>query len=192
MGVEDRVVARERPDHHRVAIVGGGASGMLTALQLLSGSTDSALCVTVHEATGVLGPGASPTAPPTRGTCSTSGPHTLSAYADVPSDLLDWAPPRVATPTRRASSRMDFAAYLQDTLAGRRPPADHQRRPGRDVSPSPAGSELGPATGCRPRPRSCWPTATRPCRPLHRRRRPHRPARPPAEPWDLAAIRAAR
>src|SRR6478609_11941296 len=105
-----------------IAIIGGGASGVLTAFQLLK-DPDEALSVTVHEATGVLGRGIA---------YGTSDPRHLlnvrardmSAYADIPSDLLDWA--------RRAGRdpdpygflpRMEFAAYLQDTLAD---VADHR------------------------------------------------------------------
>ncbi|KQW48662.1 hypothetical protein ASC77_07950 [Nocardioides sp. Root1257] len=107
----------------RVAIIGGGASGVLTALQLLSTSTDSALCVTVHEATGVLGRGIAYGTSDPRHLLNVRARH-MSAYADVPSDLLDWA--------RRAGRdpdplgflpRMEFSAYLQDTLAD---VADHR------------------------------------------------------------------
>jgi uncharacterized NAD(P)/FAD-binding protein YdhS len=107
----------------RVAIIGGGASGVLTALQLLSSSDDSALCVTVHEASGVLGRGIAYGTSDPRHLLNVRARH-MSAYADVPSDLLDWA--------RRAGRdpdplgflpRMEFSAYLQDTLAD---VADHR------------------------------------------------------------------
>src|SRR3954451_12921169 len=107
----------------RVAIIGGGASGVLTALQLLSSSTDSGLCVTVHEATGVLGRGIAYGTSDPRHLLNVRARH-MSAYADVPSDLVDWA--------RRAGRdpdpygflpRMEFSAYLQDRLAG---VADHR------------------------------------------------------------------
>jgi len=107
----------------RVAIIGGGASGVLTALQLLSSSDGSALCVTVHEASGVLGRGIAYGTSDPRHLLNVRARH-MSAYADVPSDLLDWA--------RRAGRdpdplgflpRMEFSAYLQDTLAD---VADHR------------------------------------------------------------------
>jgi len=107
----------------RVSIIGGGASGVLTALQLLSTSDDSALCVTVHESTGVLGRGIAYGTSDPRHLLNVRARH-MSAYADIPSDLLDWA--------RRAGRdpdpygflpRMEFAAYLQDTLAD---VADHR------------------------------------------------------------------
>ena len=108
---------------HRVAIIGGGASGVLTALQLLATSDDSALCVTVHEASGVLGRGIAYGTSDPRHLLNVRARH-MSAYADVPSDLLDWA--------RRAGRdpdplgflpRMEYSAYLQDTLAD---VADHR------------------------------------------------------------------
>jgi uncharacterized NAD(P)/FAD-binding protein YdhS len=107
----------------RIAIIGGGASGVLTALQLLATSDDSALCVTVHEASGVLGRGIAYGTSDPRHLLNVRARH-MSAYADVPSDLLDWA--------RRAGRdpdplgflpRMEFSAYLQDTLAD---VADHR------------------------------------------------------------------
>lgn len=106
----------------QVAVVGGGASGVLTAFQLLR-SSDGALGVTVHEATGVLGRGIAYGTSDPRHLLNVRARH-MSAYADVPSDLLDWA--------RRAGRdpdplgflpRMEFAAYLQDTLAD---VADHR------------------------------------------------------------------
>lgn len=143
MGVQERVSAVEAPERHRVAVVGGGASGVLTALQLLSGSRDSALCVTVHEASGVLGRGIAYGTSDPRHLLNVRARH-MSAFADVPSDLLDWA--------RRAGRdpdplgflpRMEYAAYLQDTLAS---VADHRLTisAGRveDVVPVAGGFEL--------------------------------------------------
>lgn len=127
----------------RVAIVGGGASGVLTALQLLSSSDDSGLCVTVHEASGVLGRGIAYGTSDPRHLLNVRARH-MSAFADVPSDLLDWA--------RRAGRdpdplgflpRMEYAAYLQDTLADA---ADHRLTisAGRvdDIVPTATGFEL--------------------------------------------------
>ena len=126
----------------RVAVVGGGASGVLTAFQLLRGS-DETLGVTVHEATGVLGRGIAYGTSDPRHLLNVRARH-MSAYADVPSDLLDWA--------RRAGRdpdplgflpRMEYAAYLQDTLAD---VADHRLTisAGRvdDIVPVPGGFEL--------------------------------------------------
>lgn len=108
---------------HRVAIIGGGASGLLTAFQLLAGSQDSDLAITVHEASGVLGRGVAYGTSDPRHLLNVRARH-MSAYADVPSDLLDWA--------RRAGKdpdplgflpRTEYAHYLQDTLAA---VADHR------------------------------------------------------------------
>ncbi|MBZ5738643.1 FAD/NAD(P)-binding protein [Nocardioides mangrovi] len=125
-----------------VAIVGGGASGVLTAFQLLR-RPDDPVRVTVHEATGVLGRGVAYGTSDPRHLLNVRARH-MSAYADAPSDLLDWA--------RRAGRdpdplgflpRMEFAAYLQDTLAD---VADHRLTisAGRvdDVVPVPGGFEL--------------------------------------------------
>ncbi len=141
--VEQPVPTSATPDRHRVAIIGGGASGVLAALQLLTGSDDTGLCVTVHEATGVLGRGIAYGTSDARHLLNVRARH-MSAFADVPSDLLDWA--------RRAGRdpdplgflpRMDYAAYLQDTLAA---VADHRLTisAGRvdDVVPVPGGFEL--------------------------------------------------
>ncbi|MFC6345472.1 FAD/NAD(P)-binding protein, partial [Nocardioides hankookensis] len=125
MVVTDRAPVHAGADARsdRIAIIGGGASGVLTALQLLSTSTDSALRVTVHEATGVLGRGIAYCTSDPRHLLNVRARH-MSAYADVPSDLLDWA--------RRAGRdpdplgflpRMEYSAYLQDTLAD---VADHR------------------------------------------------------------------
>jgi uncharacterized NAD(P)/FAD-binding protein YdhS len=108
---------------NQVAVVGGGASGLLTAFQLLAGSADSDLAVTVHEASGVLGRGVAYGTSDPRHLLNVRARH-MSAYADVPSDLLDWA--------RRAGRdpdplgflpRQEYAHYLQDTLAA---VADHR------------------------------------------------------------------
>lgn len=143
MSVVEQVVAEvSAPRREQVAIVGGGASGVLTAFQLLAGSDDG-LSVTVHEATGVLGRGIAYGTSDPRHLLNVRARH-MSAYADVPSDLLDWA--------RRAGRdpdplgflpRMEYAAYLQDTLAD---VADHRLTisAGRvdDIVPVPGGFEV--------------------------------------------------
>jgi uncharacterized NAD(P)/FAD-binding protein YdhS len=128
---------------HQVAIIGGGASGLLTAFQLLASSQDSDLQITVHEASGVLGRGVAYGTSDPRHLLNVRARH-MSAYADVPSDLLDWA--------RRAGKdpdplgflpRTEYAHYLQDTLAA---VADHRLTisAGRvdDVVRVPGGFEL--------------------------------------------------
>jgi uncharacterized NAD(P)/FAD-binding protein YdhS len=108
----------------QVAVVGGGASGVLTAFQLLKGS-DDALSVTVHEATGVLGRGIAYGTSDPRHLLNVRARH-MSAYADVPSDLLDWTLRAGRDPDPLGFlPRMEYAAYLQDTLAN---VADHRLR----------------------------------------------------------------
>jgi uncharacterized NAD(P)/FAD-binding protein YdhS len=108
---------------HHVAVVGGGASGLLTAFQLLARSADSDLAVTVHEASGVLGRGVAYGTSDPRHLLNVRARH-MSAYADVPSDLLDWARRSGRDPDPFGFlPRQEYAHYLQDTLAA---VADHR------------------------------------------------------------------
>ena len=188
MSVVEQVVAEvSAPRREQVAIVGGGASGVLTAFQLLAGSDDG-LCVTVHEASGVLGRGIAYGTSDPRHLLNVRARH-MSAYADVPSDLLDWA--------RRAGRdpdplgflpRMEYAAYLQDTLAD---VADHRLTisAGRvdDIAPVPGGFEV--------RTRDRVTTAGTVVLAYGNQRPQELPGLAGlhsyiANPWDLAAIRA--
>ncbi|MEP9363597.1 FAD/NAD(P)-binding protein [Nocardioides sp. CN2-186] len=130
-------------DPRHVAIIGGGASGVLTALQLLASSADSDLSVTVHEASGVLGRGIAYGTSDPRHLLNVRARH-MSAYADIPSDLLDWAVRAGRDPDPLGFlPRMEYSAYLQDTLAAA---ADHRLTicAGRvdDVVPIEGGFEL--------------------------------------------------
>lgn len=125
-----------------VAIVGGGASGVLTAFQLLR-RPDDPVHVTVHEATGVLGRGIAYGTSDPRHLLNVRARH-MSAYADVPSDLLDWTVRAGRDPDPLGFlPRMEYAAYLQDTLAD---VADHRLTisAGRvdDIVPVAGGFEL--------------------------------------------------
>ncbi|GAA5147219.1 FAD/NAD(P)-binding protein [Nocardioides marinquilinus] len=128
--------------HHTTAIVGGGASGVLTALRLLGASTDPRLRVEIHEASGIVGRGVAYGTNDPRHLLNVRSRH-MSAFTDVPSDLLDWARDTGRSVDPQAFlPRLDFAAYLQDRLAR---VADHRLsiRAGRveDVAP------LDPAQG---------------------------------------------
>ena len=110
------------PIVEHVAVVGGGASGVLTAFQLLR-DPEEAVEVTVHEATGVLGRGIAYGTSDPRHLLNVRARH-MSAYADVPSDLLDWTVRAGRCPDPLGFlPRMEYAAYLQDTLAD---VADHR------------------------------------------------------------------
>jgi uncharacterized NAD(P)/FAD-binding protein YdhS len=124
----------------RVAIIGGGASGVLTAVNLLTAPGSAGVAVTIHEASGIVGRGIAYGTSDPRHLLNVRARH-MSAWPDVPSDLLEWA-----TRTGRSADpqgflpRADFAAYLQDTLAS---VADHRLsvRAGRvdDIVPLPDG-----------------------------------------------------
>jgi len=101
----------------RVAVIGGGASGVLTAINLLVRSDDPGLEVVVHEASGIVGRGIAYGTNDQRHLLNVRARH-MSAFPDAPSDLLDWA-----LRTGRGSDpqaflpRADYAIYLQDRLA---------------------------------------------------------------------------
>jgi uncharacterized NAD(P)/FAD-binding protein YdhS len=100
----------------RVAVIGGGASGVLTAINLLARSDDPDLEVVIHEASGVVGRGVAYGTNDQRHLLNVRARH-MSALPDAPSDLLDWA-----LRTGRSDDpqgflpRADFAIYLQDRL----------------------------------------------------------------------------
>ena len=128
---------------HRVAVIGGGASGVLTAINLLARSDDPRLEVVIHEASGVVGRGVAYGTNDQRHLLNVRARH-MSALPDAPSDLLDWA-----LRTGRSDDpqgflpRADFAIYLQDRLTD---VADDRLRiqAGRvvDIVPAGAGFEV--------------------------------------------------
>src|ERR1043165_5784650 len=170
----------------QVAIVGGGASGVLTAFQLLKDPATRA--VTVHEATGVLGRGIAYGTSDPRHLLNVRARH-MSAYADVPSDLLDWTVRAGRDPDPLGFlPRTEYAAYLQDTLAD---VADHRLTisAGRvdDIVPAPGGLEL--RTRDRVTTASTVVLAYGNQRPQELGELVGLPGYI-ADPWDLAAIRA--
>ncbi|GAA3677351.1 FAD/NAD(P)-binding protein [Nocardioides ginsengisoli] len=100
-----------------MAVIGGGASGVLTAINLLVRSDDPGLEVVIHEASGIVGRGIAYGTNDQRHLLNVRARH-MSAFPDAPSDLLDWA-----RRTGRSSDpqaflpRADYATYLQDRLA---------------------------------------------------------------------------
>lgn len=176
----------------RVAVIGGGASGVLTAINLLVREDDPGLEVVVHEASGIVGRGVAYGTNDQRHLLNVRARH-MSAFPDAPSDLLDWA-----LRTGRSSDpqgflpRADYAIYLQDRLAD---VADDRLRirAGRVVDVVPTGSgfevvtERSTATAdavvlCHgnqpPRPLATADGAALPDAPWH-----------VANPWELARLR---
>lgn len=104
------------PTVRRIAVIGGGASGVLTAINLLARSDDPGLEVVIHEASGVVGRGVAYGTNDQRHLLNVRARH-MSALPDSPSDLLDWA-----LRTGRSDDpqgflpRADYAIYLQDRL----------------------------------------------------------------------------
>src|SRR6478609_2752195 len=101
---------------HRVSIIGGGASGVLTAANLLA-DPDVRLRVTIHESAPVLGAGIAYGTTDPRHLLNVRARH-MSAFPDTPSDLIDWyrATGRTIDPTAFLP-RCEYAAYLRDRLA---------------------------------------------------------------------------
>ncbi len=140
----DAAPVRETPaPGHRTAIIGGGASGVLTALHLLARSDDPHLRVEIHEASGIVGRGVAYGTDDPRHLLNVRSRH-MSAFADVPSDLIEWARATGRSHDPQAFlPRMAYATYLQDRLAA---VADHRLsiRAGRvdDVVPVGSGFEI--------------------------------------------------
>ncbi|MFT4286803.1 FAD/NAD(P)-binding protein [Nocardioides sp.] len=99
-----------------VAIVGGGASGVLTAINLLSATDDPQLDVVIFESSGIVGRGIAYGTTDQRHLLNVRARH-MSAFPDHPADLLDWS-----LRTGRSQDpqsflpRADYASYLQDRL----------------------------------------------------------------------------
>lgn len=177
---------------HRVAVIGGGASGVLTAINLLVRSDDPALEVVIHEASGIVGRGIAYGTNDQRHLLNVRARH-MSAFPDSPSDLLDWA-----LRTGRSSDpqgflpRADFAIYLQDRLAD---VADDRLRvrAGRveDVVPTADGFEIVTERSRSTAAAVVLCHGNQPPRPLEvdGRELPDAPWHI-ANPWDLGRLRA--
>jgi uncharacterized NAD(P)/FAD-binding protein YdhS len=98
----------------RVAIVGGGASGTLTALNLLRASDAQ---VTVYERSGSLGYGIAYSTTDARHLLNVRASN-MSAFPDAPGDLVEWAADEgIALAPTDFLPRRDYARYLQARLA---------------------------------------------------------------------------
>src|ERR1700759_5525384 len=91
----------------RVAIVGGGAAGVLAAVHLRRAVPDAQ--ITLIDASGRPGPGAAflLTVPAPR----------LSACPDDPDHFPRWLDERAVTPAESFAPRLAYGRYLQDQLA---------------------------------------------------------------------------
>ena len=104
-----------RPIRTDVAIVGGGASGTLTAIHLMA-SRSHDLTVTLHDASGELGKGLAYGTTDRRHLLNVRSRH-MSAFPDIPSDLVEWARRTGRQPDAQAFlPRRDYAVYLGETL----------------------------------------------------------------------------
>ncbi|WP_051247778.1 FAD/NAD(P)-binding protein [Nocardioides halotolerans] len=98
-----------------VAVVGGGASGTLTAIHLMASRAHD-LRVTVHDASGELGKGLAYGTTDRRHLLNVRSRH-MSAFPDIPSDLVEWARRTGREPDAQAFlPRRDYAVYLRETL----------------------------------------------------------------------------
>jgi uncharacterized NAD(P)/FAD-binding protein YdhS len=104
-----------RPTRTDVAIVGGGASGTLTAIHLMASRAHD-LTVTVHDASGEVGKGLAYGTTDRRHLLNVRSRH-MSAFPDIPGDLVEWARRTGRQPDAQAFlPRRDYAVYLRETL----------------------------------------------------------------------------
>ena len=130
-----------------VAIIGGGASGTLTAIHLMASRAHD-LSTTVYDATGEVGRGLAYGTTDRRHLLNVRSRH-MSAFPDIPGDLVEWA-----RRTGRQSDaqaflpRRDYAVYLRETLDRLRDDR-FAFRPERvvDVAPVTGGFELRASGG---------------------------------------------
>ena len=98
-----------------VAVIGGGASGTLTAIHLMASRAHD-LRVTLHDASGEPGRGLAYGTTDARHLLNVRSRH-MSAFPDIPSDLVEWATRTGRQPDAQAFlPRRDYAVYLRETL----------------------------------------------------------------------------
>jgi uncharacterized NAD(P)/FAD-binding protein YdhS len=98
-----------------VAIIGGGASGTLTAIHLMASRAHD-LTATVYDASGEIGKGLAYGSTDRRHLLNVRSRH-MSAFPDIPGDLVEWARRTGRQPDAQAFlPRGDYAVYLRETL----------------------------------------------------------------------------
>ncbi len=135
------------PARTDVAVVGGGASGTLTAIHLMASRAHD-LTTTVYDASGELGHGLAYGTTDRRHLLNVRSRH-MSAFPDIPGDLVEWARRTGRQPDAAAFlPRSDYAVYLRETLDRLRDDR-FAFRPERvvDVAPVAGGFELQTASG---------------------------------------------
>jgi len=130
-----------------VAVIGGGASGTLTAIHLLASRAHD-LTVTVYDASGELGKGLAYGTTDSRHLLNVRSRH-MSAFPDIPSDLVEWARRTGRQPDAQAFlPRRDYAAYLRETLERLRDDRlTFRAERVLDIVPVAGGFELQPSGG---------------------------------------------
>src|SRR3954465_14770068 len=108
-------VTDTEPVRTDVAVVGGGASGTLTAIHLMASRAHD-LTVTVHDASGEVGKGLAYGTTDRRHLLNVRSRH-MSAFPEIPSDLVEWARRTGRQPDAQAFlPRRDYGVYLRETL----------------------------------------------------------------------------
>ena len=101
----------------RVAIVGGGAAGVLAAVHLRRSKPEAQ--ITLIDASGRPGTGAAyGTNDPTH--LLNVPAQRMSAWPDDPDHFCRWLDERAVTPVESFAPRLAYGRYLQRTTRGRR------------------------------------------------------------------------
>ena len=134
----------KRPPRLRVAIVGGGAAGVLVAAQVRRRRADAQ--VTVIDASGRPGTGAA-YGTPDAGHLLNVPAGRMSAWPDDPDDFCRWLDEHAVATFDGFAPRIAYGRYLGDVLAGADVRAGARRGRGPD-----AGRAGAPRAGRRPGP----------------------------------------
>src|SRR3984885_9367392 len=147
----------------RVAIVGGGAAGVLAAVHLRRAMPDAQ--ITLIDASGRPGTGAAYGTDDSTFLLNVPAPR-MSVWPDDPDHFSRWLDERAVTPAESFAPRLAYGRYLQDQLAaadvrmetaeviGLTPgtPVRLALNEGRDLSAGALGLAAGGAQGSRPAP----------------------------------------